>query len=124
MDITPAVPDSRLMIDSYGPGRFMVRGERYEGPVLVTPTKIAGWRVGALSDLTVDDVLQLRDLDPTIEITLIGTGGRMEMLPSSLRQGLREAGLPADPMDTGAACRTFNILMTEGRLAAAALFPV
>ncbi|MEQ8443447.1 MAG: Mth938-like domain-containing protein [Alphaproteobacteria bacterium] len=124
MDITPSVPESRLLIDSYGPGRFTVRGQVYHGPILITPTRVAEWPVGAIGDLSSQDILAIRTQDPSVEITLIGTGARMAMLPSALRQELRDAGLPADPMDTGAACRTFNILMTEGRLAGAALLPV
>ena len=49
---------------------------------------------------------------------------RLLLVPKDLRQGLREAGIVLEPMDTGAACRTYNVLMAEGRLVAAALIPV
>ena len=52
---------------------------------------------------------------------LIGCGARIAPLPKAVRDGLREAGIGADTMDTGAACRTFNILVSEGRRVAAAL---
>ena len=54
-----------------------------------------------------------------------GTGGpKMALVPSSLRAALREAGVVVEPMDTGAACRTYNVLMAEGRHVAAALIAV
>jgi uncharacterized protein len=59
-----------------------------------------------------------------VELLLFGQGPRMLLVPPALRQGLREAGIVLEPMDTGAACRTYNVLMAEGRLVAAALIPV
>ena len=58
-----------------------------------------------------------------IEILLIGCGRRMVPLPKVLREELRAAGIVADAMDTGAACRTYNILLAEDRRVAAALLP-
>ncbi|NMM46195.1 hypothetical protein HH303_17015 [Rhodospirillaceae bacterium KN72] len=124
MDITPAVPDGRQLVDSYGPGRFKIRGQSYEGPVIVFPNRVLSWDVAHIDELTLDAVAAIRDADPSIEILLLGTGERMAMPPGGLRREMREKGIGVDLMDTGAACRTFNILMTEGRLAAAALIPV
>jgi len=59
-----------------------------------------------------------------VEVLLIGCGPRMVLLPSALRRQIREAGIGMDAMDTGAACRTYNVLISEGRRAAAALIPV
>ena len=58
------------------------------------------------------------------EILLIGCGPRMQMLPPGLRQALKAIGVVAEPMDTGAACRTYDILISEGRRVAAALLPM
>ena len=124
MDITPAVPENRMMIDSYGPGRFQVRGEAYEGPVIVFPGRVVSWSLTKAADVTVDALSLVKQEDPAIEVLLLGTGAKMELIPSALRDAIREAGLSMDVMKTGAACRTFNVLMIEGRRAAAALIPV
>ncbi|MGH6796969.1 MAG: MTH938/NDUFAF3 family protein, partial [Roseiarcus sp.] len=56
-----------------------------------------------------------------VEILLLGCGPRMAPVPPALRQGLRVAGIVVDAMDTGAACRTYNVLLSEDRRVAAAL---
>jgi uncharacterized protein len=55
---------------------------------------------------------------------LLGTGRRLQPPPAGLRAALKQAGIALEPMDSGAACRTYNVLMAEGRLVAAALLPV
>jgi uncharacterized protein len=124
MDITPAVPENRMMIDSYGPGRFQVRGEAYQGPIIVFPSHVVPWSLTKATDVSLDALSLVQSQDPPIEVLLLGTGARMEMIPSALRDTIRNAGLAMDIMKTGAACRTFNVLMIEGRRAAAALIPV
>lgn len=124
MDITPAVPEGRSMIDSYGPGRFTLRGTRYEGSIIVFADSILPWSVAAPSEIDLDALAPVRAAELGVEILLIGTGVKMAPLSSALRADIRAAGISMDFMDTGAACRTFNILMTEGRRAAAALIAV
>jgi uncharacterized protein len=122
--MTPAVPTGRQMIDSYGGGRFRVGGRVYQGSVLVLPERTLPWTVAAL------DALSLRSLEPVLaaaaelEILLLGCGPRLGLVPGDLRQALRERGLVVEPMDTGAACRTYNVLIAEGRPVAAALIAV
>jgi uncharacterized protein len=60
----------------------------------------------------------------TVELLLVGTGGRMAQIDRTLRQALRADGVVVEVMDTGAACRTYNVLMAEGRRVAAALIAV
>ncbi len=59
-----------------------------------------------------------------VEILLLGCGRRMGILPPALRQGLRASGIVVDAMDTGAACRTYNVLLAEERRVAAALIGI
>jgi uncharacterized protein len=59
-----------------------------------------------------------------IELLLLGCGPRMALIPSTLRAALRAKGIVLEPMDTGAACRTYNVLAAEGRKVAAALIAV
>lgn len=124
MDITPAIPEGRNMIESYGPGRFKLRGTSYQGSLIVFPNALEEWSVRSIDELTVEALESVRQADPAIEILLLGTGGKMVLVPSALRQAIRETGISIDIMDTGAACRTFNVLMTEGRRAAAALIAI
>ena len=124
MDITPAIPENRLMVDSYGPGRFKIRGTVHAGSILLFPGQVEPWSVSSVSDLTLDSLAAVQAQEPPVEVLLLGTGASMQLIPSALRAEIRAAGLIMDIMDTGAACRTFNISMTEGRRAAAALIAV
>lgn len=124
MDITPAVPEGRNLIDSYGPGRFKVRGDAYQGSLIVTAGAVVPWSVADIAELSLDALMPVRQAAPPVEILLLGTGERMALVPSTLRAEIRAAGIAMDIMDTGAACRTFNVLMVEGRRAAAALIAV
>ncbi len=109
-------PDARP-IDGYGPGFFRVGGEVFEGAVLVTPTGAAAW--GGY-----DDQATLLALVAEIDVLFVGTGAETAHLPADFRAALEEAGLGVEAMASPPACRTFNILLSEGRRVAAALLPV
>jgi uncharacterized protein len=96
----------------------------YEGPVLVLPEQSRSWDVAAFDDLATDSFGPIVEADPRPELLLIGSGDRMKLLPSRLRQSIRMSGIVIEVMDTGAACRTYNVLLGEGRRVAAALFPL
>ncbi len=121
VDITPPLSADAQNIESYGPNRFKISGHTYEGPVLVFPHKVVPWNIGSITELTLDSFQAVFDVDPDVEVLLLGCGDKMMLIPSKLRQQLREKGTPPDFMETGAACRTYNILLGEGRLVAAAL---
>jgi uncharacterized protein len=104
-------------VRSYGPQGFRIGQGAHEGHVLVLPTQTVAWS-GAF---TLAAIAPLLDAEPTTEIIMIGTGARHEMLSPDFRRALKERGVAFDSMDTGAACRTFNILLGEGRRVAAAL---
>jgi uncharacterized protein len=126
MDITPAVPAGRQVIEAYGPSGFRVSGVTYTGAVIVLPESTLSWRVAAMTDVTVDSlaaVHQRAGSEEAIEILLLGCGRRMMPVPPPLRLELRQRGIVIDAMDTGAACRTYDVLLTEGRRVAAALLP-
>lgn len=123
MDITPNVPEGRQIIESYGEGGFRISGERYEGSRIVTPDEVFGWPVSdpyGLSETSLSDILDSR----AIEVVLLGCGAKMLLLPRALREAWRSQGLVVEVMDTGAACRTYNVLMTEERRVAAALIAI
>jgi uncharacterized protein len=92
--------------------------------MLIWPEGETPWSLSRIEDLDVAALDPVRRIDPPVEVLLIGCGPRMTLLPSVLRRQIREAGIGMDAMDTGAACRTYNVLISEGRRAAAALIPV
>ena len=122
MHITRNAPPDRQLIQRYGDGGFTVSGVRHSGPILVLPTATAHWeaqRVAEIDGASLATTLRAAN----VSLCLIGCGLRMEQLPAGLREVLREAGVSVDAMETGAACRTYNMLVGEGRAVAAALIP-
>lgn len=124
MEITPLIPEGRQVIESYGDGRFRIAGAVVEGSVLVLPTATFPWAVRDVSQLTLESLSPLLAADPPVEVLLVGCGRRLVPLAPALKAALRARGIGADPMDTGAACRTYSVLMAEGRRVAAALIAV
>lgn len=123
MEITPVVAGGRQLIESYGGGGFQVSGERYRGSVLVVPEQTLGWPVASIEELTPESLEPLAELG-AFDVVLLGCGPAMALIPADLRTAVRERGLSLEPMDTGAACRTYNVLMSEQRQVAAALIAV
>ena len=121
MDITPLVPQGSQIIDGYGAGMFRIAGTVHAGSVLVLPDRTLSWEPASPDKLTIDDFQPLLASEQPFDVLLLGCGERMQMPPEALRTGLRSHGIAVDPMDTGAACRTFNVLLAEGRRVAAAL---
>ena len=121
MDITPLMPEERQIVQSYGSGHFKVSRVDYQGSVIVLPNQTISWDVNVLSDVNLGSLAPVLAGDPRVEILLIGCGEMMQLLPRSLMDTCRQKGLAIDAMDTGAACRTYNVLAAEGRRAAACL---
>jgi uncharacterized protein len=122
MELTPLVPAGRQVIERYGESGFRIAGLIYRGSVLVFPDRTLPWSAVSASDVT------WQSLAPVIEhggvqILLLGLGRVMGAVPHTLRKTLRDAGIVLEPMDTGAACRTYNVLVAEDRRVAAALLP-
>lgn len=124
MDITPVVAADRQLISGYGDSGFTITGIRHEGSVVVLPTQTLPWAVRAMADLTVDSLAPILTAEPRPTVLLVGCGKGMSILPREVKAALRAAGIVVEPMDTGAACRTYNVLLTEGRDVAAALIAV
>lgn len=124
VQVSHEVPEGRLLIEGYGGGHFEVSGTRYEGSILVLQGRVEAWPVAAAGEITAESLQPLLAAARELEVLLIGCGPKTLLLPPPLRQALREHGLGVDAMATAAACRTFNVLMMEGRAAAAALIAV
>jgi uncharacterized protein len=112
------------VIDAYGGGGFRVDGESFRGSLIVLPERVVAWNVGEIAAISLESLQPVIDLAGEVEILLIGTGARFSLVSQVLRHALKERGVAADAMDTGAACRTYNILRAEGRRVAAALIAV
>ena len=121
MDVTPLVPHGHQVINSYGAGGFMITGERHDSSVVVFPEQIVAFGPKAWTDITLTHLLAITEVVPHVELLLMGCGPSIQPLSTDHRAALREAGIGFDLMDTGAACRTYNVLMAEGRRVAAAL---
>jgi len=125
MDVTPLIPQGKQIIEAYGEGGFRISGRRVEGSVIVFPDKVVAWAPAA-GDMRAGDLQPVSAAGQagSVELLLIGTGARMTQIDRTLRQTLRADGVVIEAMDTGAACRTYNVLMAEGRRVAAALIAV
>ena len=123
-DITPDIPEGRQLIQGYGNGGFRIAGERHEGSVIVLPNRTLSWNVGLYEDLSPESLAAIHEASTNIEVLLIGCGARMAMPSVVLKESLRAYGIVPETMDTGAACRTFNVLLSEDRAVAAALIAV
>lgn len=108
-------------VDSYRPGGFVVRGVAHAGSIFVARSGVLPWPAPAIADAALDSFAPLLDAAPDLEVLIVGCGKSLLRLPQALRAGFKSRGIVADPMDTGAACRTFNLLMMERRRVGAAL---
>jgi uncharacterized protein len=124
LDIAPLIPIGRQLIQSYRGGVFRIAQIEYTGPVIVFPDRTIAWNVSSFDALTPEDFESIVAAGAAVEVLLLGCGPSMRLPSASLKSALKTAGVVVEPMDTGAACRTFNVLMGEDRRVAAALLPV
>ncbi len=124
LDITPAAAPGRQVIQAYGEGRFRIAGQVHAGSVLVLPDRTVAWAVTAADGVTLDSLAEATAAEPPTEILLVGCGPRYAAVPEGLATDLQDAGVALEWMDTGAACRTFNVLLLEDRRVAAALIAI
>jgi len=111
-------------IDAYGNGGFRFKGMSHVGSLLCLPNGIQAWEADGVDDITQDSLARVIEIAGMIEILLIGTGSTQVFMPPPLVAILKDAGLHADCMSTGAAARTYNVLLAERRAVAAALIAV
>lgn len=124
MEFAPPRYPGRAPIEAYGNGGFRFAGMSHRGSLICLGAAIVGWPATTAEGLTIDDFALLLAEPAGIQLLLLGTG-RDFCLPSpALRAALGEAGIRIEPMDTGAACRTYNVLLAEGRPVGAALIAV
>jgi uncharacterized protein len=126
LDKTLPAPDPAQVqvIRTYGPGHFLISERDWREPVLVTPSVTMPWPVTRAEELSAANVAAVKEGAAPAELLVVGCGSRAVFVPPPLRAALKEIGLSLEVVDTGSACRIYNVLLAEGRWVAAALIPL
>ncbi|GAA4179972.1 Mth938-like domain-containing protein [Shinella granuli] len=124
IEIREAHFPGRAPIDAYGNGGFRFADMSHRGSILCLPSGIHGWDKEEGTPLTVADLQRVLDEAGEIEVLLVGTGREIRPLSAEIKAALTERKVRSDPMSTGAAVRTFNVMLAESRAVAAALIAV
>jgi uncharacterized protein len=119
MELTQIVETGRQVIERYAASGFRVSGTIFLGPVLVFPDHSLEWLDAAITIAGLDPVVQHGGID----LLLLGLGRRTARIAADVRAHFKAGGISVEAMDTGAACRTYNLLIAEDRRVAAALLP-
>jgi len=117
-------PAQVQVIRTYGPAHFLISGRDWREPVLVMAGATAPWPVTRPEELSADNVAIVRAGAAPAEILVVGCGSRAVFIAPAVRAALKAAGLAIEVVDTGSACRIYNVLLAEGRRVAAALIPL
>ena len=115
-----AEPGQPQVIQGYGDGLFRIAGAAHPGSVIVFAGRTVSWS-GEINEAGLAEAFAAAD---ELDLLILGCGTRMQAITPELRAALRRVGVAVEVMDTGAACRTFNVLLAEGRRVAAALIAV
>jgi uncharacterized protein len=108
-------------IDAYGNGGFRFAGMSHRGSILCLPYAIEAWEPTSVDGLTPASFAPVFAAKDQIDFVLLGTGEMHRRPSADVRAAFSAAGLGLDVMGTGAAARTYNVLIAEGRRVAAAL---
>ena len=114
----------QALIDAYGNGGFRFAEMSHRGSLLILPSGIYGWAIRAMSELSAASFSPVFAERAEIELVLLGTGTAQVWPDPSVRQAFADNNLVLECMDTGAAVRTYNVLLAESRNVAAALIAV
>lgn len=123
VDQVPFYP-GRAPIDAYGNGGFRFADMSHRGSILCLPSGISAWAPQRPEDLSLQAFAKVLIERSEVAVLFLGTGTELRHPRVEVRSALAEAGIGLEAMDTGAACRTYNILLAEGRPIAAALLAV
>ena len=124
LDASPALSLDKQYIQSYSDTGFKVSDNIYNTPILVFPESTEKWILYKENEFSKKSFNTLLELRSKPEILLLGCGRGAKLVPEEIRDLMRNQGIVVEPMGTGAACRTFNVLVLEERNVAAALLPI
>jgi uncharacterized protein len=114
----------RHLIDAYGNGGFRFAEMSHRGSILALPSGVVAWPVTTMADVTLENLAPIFAEGPALDLLLFGTGLDIAPFPEAWRARFRAAGIGLDVMQTGAAARTYNVLLAENRKVGAALIAV
>lgn len=117
MKFTEVTYGDVVPVDGYGPGFFRIQGEVHEGPMALMPSGIVAWA-------GFEDLGPLLDAADDLDVLFVGVGADVTPLPAGVRKTLEAAGIGIELMATPVACRTYNVLLSEGRRIGIAALPV
>ena len=117
MQLNETTYDDAQPVEGYGPGFFRVADKVFHGPMITHASSTQGWK-------GYTDLAPLLALVGDIDVLFVGTGGEIAHVPADMRDALETAGLGVEAMSTPSACRTYNVLLSEGRRVALAVIPV
>jgi uncharacterized protein len=120
---TPRYP-GRAPIDAYGNGGFRFAEMSHRGSIMCLPSGIHAWPVATPADISTQSLAPALAEKDALGVLLLGTGGTQVFPHADVREAFAAAGVALEAMDTGAACRTYNVLLAEGRPVGAALLVV
>lgn len=109
-------------VGAYGAGQVVVNGREIDHSVLLSAERLETWPPARFEDLSESHFAAITTLEP--ELVVLGTGARQRFPHPALTRPLIDRGIGVEAMDTGAACRTYNILSAEGRRVVAALLMI
>ena len=124
IEIRQAHFPGRAPIEAYGNGGFRFASMSHKGSIVCLPSGIYGWEATIAEPFTGERLLKIFEEADDVRFVLFGTGPDIKRLPPALADRFRKAGISCDPMSTGAAVRTFNVMLAEGRPVAAAMVAV
>lgn len=111
-------------IEAYGNGGFRFAGMSHRGSILIAPDGIHGWPVAQAAEVDVASLHRVLEADAPPELLLLGTGAEIAAVPRGVREAFADRGIGLEVMGTGAAVRTYNVLLAEKRSLGAALVAV
>ena len=114
----------RAPISGYGRGLFRTGGVQHQGSLLILPDGTFAWDVASADGLSVESFAAVLARGASLGFLLLGTGATQIFPDPAIRAAFASAGLGLEAMDTGAACRTYNVLLGEERVFAAALIAI
>jgi len=125
LDVTPLVDSSTKIIKSYSDDGFVINNEKISDNIIIYYDKLLNWSFTDNDDIytsLVSAVLVVNNQSSDkIELLILGTGKTILHIPEAVKNQFRENNISLEIVDSGAACRTYNSLIAEGRKVAAAI---
>ncbi len=123
-DVPPGIADGPKIIQAYGDGGFRISDVRITNSIIVLANRVLDWSIDSIEAVDVASLAEVIKAPEPIDILLIGSGHGAPRVDQAVRDALRHKGIVIDVMNTGAACRTYNLLVADSRQVAAALIAV